>query len=490
MSDRALDVHTEVAAAVGHRLKSLLSVVCGEAAAPLGDANFVADPMFPVVSQEFARMSCEQAQAACGSPLSVEELPPTPGDPSFAAALVTGPQMSLRLGCRVEPVAPHRITEIELVPPVGGGAAIAWSDLPTNPPAIHVEEVTAAVSAGLGAWLDDLRTQLNLVGVDAAVYRGAEVIWSAGVGWADINTQRTPDPRTDVVRVGSITKTMTTVRALQLVEAGHLNLDDRVCDVMTSWRLGGEHAADLRLHHLLSHTGGICEMPEHAYFMPAVGPEPEVGDWLEDPVRVERTPGEAWTYSNIGMTLLGQVVSDVTGRRFEDDIAEHVFEPLGMAHTSYHCPAGREADVMTPYGEGYDGAAAITAVHVGARAAGSVFSTMGDMGRWVGEVVAGARGGGRLLSHEGWRACLEPRTPVTDKGMQMARGFLRAEVDGVPMVWHNGGLPGATAEMWIAPEAGISLALFTNVFSETRPMALERRCSRMLADLVLRFELA
>ena len=191
-------------------------------------------------------------------------------------------------------------------------------------------------------------TQHNVAGATLAIARNGRVLYSRGFGYSDVpeKTEMAPDA---AMRIASISKPMTAVAILTLVERGKLQLDDAVLPILQRDgypRL--KSSADQRwnqitVRHLLQHSAG---------FDRSVSSDPmfEVGEVTQlyglrrlantkDLIRHEMTqqldfdPGQRYAYSNIGYCILGRVIESVAGMPYDEFVAENILKPSGMVNT-------------------------------------------------------------------------------------------------------------------------------------------------------------
>lgn len=196
-----------------------------------------------------------------------------------------------------------------------------------------------------GSILERMRT-LKIPGVGVAVIRNYHVDWAKGYG---LRNGATGEPVTEATRfqVASITKPLTAVVTLSLVQEGRLNLDRDVNAYLTSWKVPENEytrAEKVTIRRLLSHTAGLTVRGFGGY--PAGAPAPTLLQVLDGrppanspPIRVDQVPGSGFRYSGGGFTVLQQLLEDVTGRPLADLARERVFAPLGMTHSSIGLPA-------------------------------------------------------------------------------------------------------------------------------------------------------
>ncbi|ADJ46533.1 non-ribosomal peptide synthetase [Amycolatopsis mediterranei] len=160
----------------------------------------------------------------------------------------------------------------------------------------------------------------------------------------------------------SVSKYVTTLGVLRLVQDGRLDLDEDVNRYLTGWRLPPAGAGDppVSLRQILSHTAGLSEFRLPGY--PRGGAVPSLTDILDGvppantpPIRRERPAGSGFLYSCGNFSVVQQVVTDVTGRPFAEVMRSLVLEPLGMRDSGFEQDFPDTADVQVAHGHKPDG---------------------------------------------------------------------------------------------------------------------------------------
>ncbi len=206
-------------------------------------------------------------------------------------------------------------------------------------------------------------------GASIAVTHRGHVVFASGYGYADIAAREEVKPQT-LFRIASISKPITAVAILQLIEQKNLGLDDKVFEVLDfedEISLSDEFDDRLReitIRHLLQHRGGwdrsqsFDAMFQSVRFAEQFGVAPPADEvtviraMLSQPLDFD--PGQRYAYSNFGYCLLGRVIETVTGQTYENYVKEHVLAPLGitamkLGHTRL---AGREENEARYYHPG------------------------------------------------------------------------------------------------------------------------------------------
>jgi N-acyl-D-amino-acid deacylase len=192
--------------------------------------------------------------------------------------------------------------------------------------------------------LDFLKKHPRVPGAALAVARDGKLVYSRGFGYADL--QRTQPVQPDsLFRIASVSKPLTAVAVLQLVERGKLKLSDKVFDVLELKEPKGKAAKfDPRWHkvtiqHLLHHTGGwdrdksfdpMFENDQICKQLKVQSPARQadiIRFMLRQPLDFE--PGARDAYSNFGYCLLGRVIEKASGRKYEDQVRQEVLQPVG-----------------------------------------------------------------------------------------------------------------------------------------------------------------
>ncbi|MFC0250482.1 serine hydrolase domain-containing protein [Massilia consociata] len=201
--------------------------------------------------------------------------------------------------------------------------------------------------------LQDAMVRLKVPGVSVAVIHDGKVAWtrSYGVAWTG-GPAVTPET---LFQAASISKPVSAMAALRMVEQGKLDLDAPIETALAGWKLPAG-AGKPSLRQLLSHTGGmsVSGFPGYA----AGKPVPSLVQVLDGTgpantraVRVDAAPGSAWRYSGGGYTVFQQAMIDRAGKPFDVLMGELVLGPLGMTDSSYAqpLPAALSAKAARPH---------------------------------------------------------------------------------------------------------------------------------------------
>jgi len=181
----------------------------------------------------------------------------------------------------------------------------------------------------------------------AVSYRG-RLVYARGFGYTDLELKQPVQPDS-LFRIASISKPITSVAAMKLIEQKKLNPDTKVFDILNEYQTQlAEPGVDPRLkeitiQQLLNHTGGwdrsvsFDPMFRSVDFAKQLGKTPpaETGDIIRIMIKqpLDFNPGERYAYSNFGYCLLGRVIETVTGLPYHEYVQQAICTPLGMKQT-------------------------------------------------------------------------------------------------------------------------------------------------------------
>ncbi|MGA7922901.1 MAG: serine hydrolase domain-containing protein [Thermoplasmata archaeon] len=317
----------------------------------------------------------------------------------------------------------------------------------------------------------------------------------AGFGFRDLKARLPVSPGT-VFGIASMTKSFTAMAILLLEERGHLHVTDRVKDHLPEFRTNDPRwTRQITLHHFLTHSSGLPPLPFIYYtsrrslatdppYDPRVarrvGIEPDhppidtYGGLMEALARTRYRPigrpGERFSYCNEGFGLLGAVIENVSGRRYESFVTEEILEPAGMTQSGYDPgQRWRSPELSTLYQPDYQRKgnrvvpSQIWWEDPVMRGTGGLHSTVDDILRYLEILRTGGRiGRKRLLQESSLRRMMTPYLEV-EPGVRYGYGLMMSEdADGHRLVFHGGGLKGVGSILAVVPELGITAVGLAN----------------------------
>ena len=186
--------------------------------------------------------------------------------------------------------------------------------------------------------------EFNVPGVSIAVINDSKVELARGYGLLEMGADLQVTPNS-IFCACSMSKFVTTMAVLVLVQDGTLDLDEEVNNKLSSWKIPENEFTQeksVTLRHLLSHQAGITDSEGSFDVYQAGDPVPTSLDVLNGStkynsksIRIEYLPGSKFEYSDAGYCVIEQLLVDVTGKPFDALVAEQILKPLGMINSSY-----------------------------------------------------------------------------------------------------------------------------------------------------------
>lgn len=330
-------------------------------------------------------------------------------------------------------------------------------------------------------------------GLGIAIVKDGEVIFEKGFGYRDVEAKQPVTPDT-LFAIGSSSKAFTTFVLGTLVDEGKLDWDKPVSNFLPGFRLHDRVASELLTpRDMVSHRSGL---PRHDL------------SWynaleLSRKELVERIPymestyplRERWQYNNFMFLTAGYLAEQVTGRSWEDNVRERIFEPLGMTSSNFSVHDSQKApDFALPYREDED-TEKIERIPfreiTNMGPAGSINSSIRDMSKWVQVHLSGGKAGGRQLIGTATLIDIHsphmvlPGTPERPELSQPSYGlgwFIDA-YRGHGRVSHGGNIDGFSALVTLLPNDGLGMVILTNKDGTGVPELLVRHTLDRLLKL-------
>ncbi len=358
------------------------------------------------------------------------------------------------------------------------------SELVKQPP------VADAVSL-LDLWIEEQRTYHALPGLSIGVVHDQELVWARGYGLSDLE-KRTPVTPGTVFRIGSITKLFTATAIMQLRDAGELRLDDPV-SMHLPWfeiRSAFEGEPEITVRHLLTHTSGLPREAAFPYWTTHDFPTREqIREAVPDQDAIF-APASKYKYSNLGMALLGEIVTAVSGEPWAKYLQEHVFQPLGMSDTSA-APGGELRRKMTTayLRRSPDGSRKI-ADYYETRAlapAANIVSNVENLARFATLQFRDVphASGAQILKASTLREMHRPHWIRSNWSSALGLGFRVSRRGGKTVVSHGGWVAGHRSHLLLVPAEKVAVIVLTNA-DDAGPSRFSYRAYDVLGPAITR----
>ncbi len=351
-------------------------------------------------------------------------------------------------------------------------------------------QVADAISL-LDLWIEEQRAYHHLPGLALAVVYDQELVWARGYGLSDLEKQAPVSPET-VFRIGSITKLFTATAIMQLRDAGKLRLDDPVSKHLPWLEVKStfEGEPEITVRHLLTHTSGLPREAAFPYWTTHDFPTSEQIRKAVPGQDAVYPPASKYKYSNLGMALLGEIVTAVSGEPWAGYLEKHVFQPLGMSHTSAAPGERLRRKMTTAYlRRAADGSRKIADYYEtrGMAPAANIVSNVTDLARFASLQFRLGRyaGGDQILRASTLREMHRPHWIRSDWNSALGLGFRVSRRRDKTMVSHGGWVAGHRGHLLLVPAEKVAVMVMTNA-DDAGPSLFSYRAYDLLGPAIAR----
>ncbi|MGH8147744.1 MAG: serine hydrolase [Rhodanobacteraceae bacterium] len=360
------------------------------------------------------------------------------------------------------------------------------------------QTVTPATLQGLDAYVQQVMHDWHVPGLAIAVVKDGNVVLARGYGVRELGKPGAVDADT-LFDIASNTKAFTVAALGTLVASGKLKWDTPVVDVLEDFRLSSPYVTEnITLRDLLTHRSGYCD--------PSAGYTSDNDDIL---ARIRYQQPEygfraAFCYNNIQYFAAGRFIPAITGTSWNDYVAAHLFQPLGMDRT-VSTEAGIEAstNVAAPHGRVDNKSAVIHRYWPHNQditaAVGGIWSSANDMSHWLEMLLADGRYSGKTVLDSNVIRTMETPQMLIQSGPGHGIGYwirvwmpggsfysyglgLFIQNDhGHTLLWHAGDDDGMASALALVPDAHLGVVVMSNMNQADARFAI---ITRVLQDML------
>lgn len=335
-------------------------------------------------------------------------------------------------------------------------------------------KLDASRIAALKAFVEASMRDIKVPGVGLAVIEGGKIIYEGGIGVKDVATGAPVDKDT-LFMIASNTKGMSTLLLAELVEDGKLDWDKPVTDYLPSFRLGSEATTKkVLVKHLVCACTGLPRKDMLWLFNTSASTTAQ--ETFTQLAATEPTSGfgEVYQYNNLMASAAGYLAAHILhptlelGAAYDKAMQERIFDPLGMASTTFSTSRAMAGDWALPYDTDLNGKVALVDMKFNDsvmpyRPAGGAWSSAHDMALYVlNELNLGKLPNGkRLISEQNLLVRRVHYVPVGEN-MWYGMGLEDDASSGVSVIQHGGSLFGYKSNWFAVPSAGVGVVVLTN----------------------------
>jgi len=319
----------------------------------------------------------------------------------------------------------------------------------------------------ISAWIEAQMAYRGQPGLSIGIGHDQELLWSRGFGYADRDSQTAATADT-IYRCASITKLFTATAILQLRDAGKLQLDDPITRHLPWFNIQSEFAdaPPVTIRHLITHTSGLPREAAFPYWTDSNFPTTEQ-------IRAKLPQQEAilptetkWKYSNLALSLAGEIVAAVSDVSYTDYIQAHILDPLGMESTCITPVDPDHPQLATGYGRRLpDGTRAISPYSDcrGITPAANIASTVHDLARFaMAHLRENEEDGPQILRPSTLREMKRIHWLQEDWKAGWGLGFYVWRHNGKTYSGHGGALQGYRTDIQLCPADKTFAIVLTN----------------------------
>jgi CubicO group peptidase (beta-lactamase class C family) len=319
----------------------------------------------------------------------------------------------------------------------------------------------------------------DVTGLSIAIVDDQQVVWSRGAGWADA-AAKVPATADTVYRMGSISKLFTVTAALQLVQQGRLAIDAPIGQALPGFRIRSRYPdSAITPRRLMTHHAGMPRDLLRGMWGREVGDYRAMVAGLGD-AELAYPPGGFWSYSNLGMTVLGAAVEQVAGEPFADHLQRSLLQPLGMRDAAFATAAPRAT-------RAYDRGKPADEPALRDLPAGGLNASVLDMSRFLMMVFANGRAGSRTILEPALLAEMlrvQNADVPLDRDFRVGLGWMLTNFGGDPITGagtvahHAGATINFRSQMYALPEHKLGVIVAAN--AATSGKVVDRVAKRAL----------
>ena len=318
------------------------------------------------------------------------------------------------------------------------------------------------------SWLVRKEMKKNdVTGLSVALVDDQRVVWAEGFGFADLANQRPATPET-IYRVGSISKLFTATAAMQLVEQGKLDIDQPLQRYLPEFsaRSRFPEAGPITPRSIMTHHSGLPSDYLKGMWTRQPQPYENLVELLSDEY-VANPPGYVFSYSNLGVTLLGHALEKLSGRDFCANMKESVLLPLGMPRSRFALGPDLSPLGARAYRKGEEA----EEFPLRDLPAGGLNSNVLELSRFMQMVFAGGRSGERqILKPETLAEMLRPQNSAVqlDLNFRVGLAWMLSGLGGIdirnagPVAHHGGATINHRSQLTVLPEQKLGVVVLSN----------------------------
>jgi CubicO group peptidase (beta-lactamase class C family)/D-alanyl-D-alanine dipeptidase len=331
-------------------------------------------------------------------------------------------------------------------------------------PAIAPAAGYAPVAQALEAFITQQMTDKGIPAVSIALVDDQRIVWARGFGFADPRDSL-PASATTVYRVGSVSKLLTGLGVMQLVEQGRVSLDTPITKYLPDFTPHNPFGASVTLRELLAHRSGLPLEPPVGSYFDSSGASLEATVASLSSAALVYKPGTRTKYSSAGIATAGYVIEETAGIPFEAYMQHSVLDPAGMRSSAFAETATLAPHVAMGTMWTYEGRRfPAPTFPFGEVPAVSLYTTVTDLGRFLSMLFANGHGpAGDIVRPASLAEMWRPQYDTAGEGVRFGLTFAMSQFDGRRRFGHGGSVYGFGTEVTGLPDDKLGVVVVTTL---------------------------
>lgn len=320
------------------------------------------------------------------------------------------------------------------VPPTPQAPTAGESRVSEPPHVLTADDVHAFLDGFVPMQLE----REDIAGAVVLVVKDGAILFAKGYGYSDVEKKTPVTVDATLFRPGSISKLFTWTAVMQLVEQGKIDLDRDINEYL-DFKIPAKFGKPITLRNIMTHTPGFEEQIKDLITEDAT-PSATLKQHLVNhiPERIF-PPGTTPAYSNYGASLAGYIVERVSGRPFNDYVAENIFKPLGMSHSTFAQPLPAELKPLMSNGYRLGSGKSKPFEIIEEAPAGALAATAADLSRFmIAHLQNGKFESGQILRSETATQMHSRQFGLSPALNGMCLGFYEESRNGKRIIGHGG----------------------------------------------------
>ncbi|MEZ4864352.1 MAG: serine hydrolase domain-containing protein [Caldilineaceae bacterium] len=312
-------------------------------------------------------------------------------------------------------------------------------------------------------------------GMAAGIVQGGKLIYTNSFGVRNLKTGAPMTPQS-VMTLGSISKSFTAAAIMQLVETGKVDIDQPYVSYVPYFAMEDARYKAITIRHLLAHNSGLPELTSADTYGEFSDPQYDDGAAerfvrsLKTGILLNQDPGgDQFRYSDVGYDILADLIHKVSGELFEDYIRHHIFDPLGMASSTFLHKEVPTDQLVAAHVYNESGKPIVwdsfpyNRIHA---PSSGLHSNVEDMSRWVLAQMSGGELDGKRILQPQSQAHLWDTLFTLDMSNEVhgwGWGCGVGDLEGKQFITGIGDKPGSHTVVSLLPTEGLAAILLDNV---------------------------